>query len=237
MSLKSIRETYRYLPIYINQHPLLKDFYVVNDSSGRFLFHVEHKDAENLIDKYLEENAIEPCLSLSNTWLTKDEFAGWSTLTYKWVSHFISQTNLIAKMSEDTSKQVGAVIVSRNKTVLSSGYNGIPRGCILNESRLTRPNKYSFFEHAERNALYNAARNGIKVEEAMVFSSFFPCADCVRGIIQSGIKGLVTPPPVLDLVVFNYYHAIEMLKEAGVGVLFYREGVAAEYEFQCVSWR
>ena len=78
-----------------------------------------------------------------------------------WDNRFLSMAKLIATWSRDRSTKVGAVIVGPNREVRSVGYNGFPRG--VNdaiESRYERPGKYDWTEHAERNAIYNAARYG-----------------------------------------------------------------------------
>lgn len=89
--------------------------------------------------------------------------------------------------------------------------------------------KYYWFEHAERNAIYNAARIGVPLEGARIYVNLFPCADCCRAVIQSGLRELNTlAPPVND---FKYLRSFEvsqeMLKEAGVAVRLF------DYEINC----
>jgi dCMP deaminase len=89
---------------------------------------------------------------------------------------------------------VGAVIADDDNTVLATGYNGFPRGVDTDEEdRWERPAKYDWVEHAERNAIYNAARKGIKLLGSTMYLPFkaYPCAPCMRAIIQAGIKRLV----------------------------------------------
>lgn len=109
-----------------------------------------------------------------------------------WDEFFISLTHAVRKKSKDRSTQVGAVIVGEDNEVLSIGFNGMPRGIDdeLN-SRHERPIKYKWFEHAERNAIYNAARHGIALKGSRIYVYGFPCTDCARAIIQSGIKELI----------------------------------------------
>lgn len=122
-----------------------------------------------------------------------------TTLSPKWQSRFFGIAEEIANWSEYPGTKVGAVIVGDKKQVISLGYNGCPRGVIASEARFSDENKYLYVEHAERNALYNALRNGSSVEGASIFTTHFPCADCSRAIIQSGIsnvfydKKLITP--------------------------------------------
>ena len=128
-----------------------------------------------------------------------------------------------AKWSNDRSQQVGSVIVDSDNVVLSIGYNGIPRGCDDDvEERHARPTKYFYFEHAERNAIFSAARVGAKLKDAIIYVTMFPCADCARGIIQSGITKVVAPTPDLTHKVWgpHFEASIAMLKEAGVEIKY-----------------
>ena len=114
-------------------------------------------------------------------------------VTDKWVERFMEMAMTVASWSKDQSTQVGAVIVNENRHVIATGYNGIPRNCSDRDSsdrrNTERPYKYFWYEHAERNAIYQAARLGHSVEGCSIFVwPLYPCADCARGIIQSGIK-------------------------------------------------
>lgn len=96
--------------------------------------------------------------------------------------------------SKDDSTKVGALILGKDTyEVRSSGYNGMPRGCDdSNVLRHQRPEKYLWFEHAERNAIYNAARVGTPLKESILVVTLTPCMDCARAIVQSGIEGVVS---------------------------------------------
>lgn len=105
---------------------------------------------------------------------------------------FMSMACLTAMASKDPSTKVGAVIVGNDDEVISLGYNGFPRKVHdLDKARYQRPIKYSWIEHAERNAIYNAARIGVSCRGARMYIPFHPCSDCARAIIQSGIKELI----------------------------------------------
>lgn len=108
-----------------------------------------------------------------------------------WDALFMRHVYLIASKSKDTKTKIGAVLV-RDNAVISEGYNGICRGVsddII--ERFDRPEKYFWFEHAERNTIYRCARNGISTEGTTLYTQGLPCSDCTRGIIQSGIKEIV----------------------------------------------
>ena len=94
--------------------------------------------------------------------------------------------------SPDTSTQNGAIIVSTDqKKILSYGCNTLPKGVEITGERLERPTKYRFTEHAERNAVYHAARQGNATEGTTMYVPWYACADCGRAIIQAGIKRVV----------------------------------------------
>lgn len=108
-----------------------------------------------------------------------------------WDELFMRAAYEISHKSKDKRTKIGAVLVREN-IALVHGYNGLPRKCNDNIStRQERPEKYFWFEHAERNAVYACARFGIRAEGATMFTQGIPCADCARAVIQSGIKEVV----------------------------------------------
>ncbi|MFA6679054.1 MAG: dCMP deaminase family protein [Candidatus Methanomethylophilaceae archaeon] len=113
----------------------------------------------------------------------------------KWNEYFMGMAELTAKKSKDRSTKVGCVIVNIFNSVISAGYNGFPRGVDDDlEYRHQRPFKLYWTEHAERNAIYNAARYGIPTDNCSMYISGhgWPCSDCARAIAQSGISKVVT---------------------------------------------
>lgn len=109
-----------------------------------------------------------------------------------WDEYFMSMTYLSAMKSKDRSTKVGAVIVGPDNEVRSTGFNSPCRGIDDSRSDIhVRPLKYSFFEHAERNAIYNAARIGVSCKGSKIYVTWCPCVDCARSIIQSGITEVV----------------------------------------------
>src|SRR6056300_1889883 len=107
----------------------------------------------------------------------------------RWVEYFQNLAHQIKLKSKDERTQIGAVIVGKDKEIVSTGYNSFPRGIDDNKPlRQERPEKYYWFEHAERNAIYNAARIGVSTKGCtMYLSCGIPCSDCARGIINAGI--------------------------------------------------
>jgi dCMP deaminase len=101
---------------------------------------------------------------------------------------------LSAMRSKDPNTQVGACIVSEDNKILSMGYNGLPIGCSDDEfpwSREGEPldNKYFYTTHSELNAILNY--RGGNLEHAKMYVTLFPCNECAKAIIQSGIKTIV----------------------------------------------
>ena len=139
----------------------------------------------------------------------------------KWIKRFMDLARTFASWSEDYSTQVGAVVVSDDKDIQSSGWNGLPRGVEPTDERFERPNKYYYFEHAERNAIYNAVRNGVSLNGSHMFVTHYPCPDCARAIIQAGIKHVYFISKLGGDKWDEGNAASEaMLKEAGVSVVW-----------------
>lgn len=110
-----------------------------------------------------------------------------------WDDFFLGLAGYVSQKSKDQSTKVGAVIVGPDHEVLSLGWNGFPRGVDDNvQERHERPAKYEWTEHAERNAIYNAARHGIALRGATIYVTHAPCAACARAIVQSGIRAVVS---------------------------------------------
>lgn len=108
-----------------------------------------------------------------------------------WDEFYLALADFMANRSKDSSTKIGAVIVKDN-SIISVGYNGFPRGFNDNvEARHERPAKYSYTEHGERNAIFSAARAGIALAGATMYTQGVPCADCSRAVIQSGIIRVV----------------------------------------------
>jgi len=144
----------------------------------------------------------------------------------RWVEYFRNLAHQVKLKSKDENTQIGAIIVGKDKEIVSTGYNSFPRGLKDYEAeRQERPEKYYWFEHAERNAIYNAARIGVSTKGCtMYLSCGIPCSDCARGIINSGItrifceRGDITKGKHWEE---NYDRSWTMLEEAGIDIQFY----------------
>lgn len=152
----------------------------------------------------------------------------------RWDRRFLELCNLVSRWTKDRSQGVGAVLVGPGREILATGYNGIPRGLADDiEARHERPEKYLWAEHAERNAVYNAARVGVSTMGATAYLTGLPCMDCGRALIQAGIARIVAwsddadggfkqgKPGQRDWAAERRM-AVDMLIEAGVGLVEYK---------------
>ena len=134
-----------------------------------------------------------------------------------WDEYFMGLAHLSALRSKDPNTQVGAAIVDENIRVVSVGYNGFPTGVSDDEFPWSREgdvltSKYAFVVHAELNAILNSQRS---VRGCTIYVSLFPCNECAKAIIQSGIKKIVYESDKYNGVDTNIASK-RMLKAAGV---------------------
>lgn len=112
-----------------------------------------------------------------------------------WDEYFMGVAILASQRSKDPSTQVGACIVNDDNKIMSVGYNGFPRGCSDDEFPWDRSGikdsdtKYPYVCHAELNAILNAGGNNLS--GCRIYVALFPCNECAKAIIQSGIKEVI----------------------------------------------
>jgi dCMP deaminase len=139
-----------------------------------------------------------------------------------WDLYFLSIATTAAIKSKDPRCQVGAVIVSRDHLLLSTGFNGLARGIADDEELLADvPEKLKVICHAEANAVVNAARVGVALEDATIYVTKFPCLACCNTIIQAGIKRIYTHDKWYwndDPADKEHFRKPVMLQQAGVKV-------------------
>lgn len=145
-----------------------------------------------------------------------------------WDEYFMANAILVSARSKDPHNRVGACIVNSENKVISVGYNGLPRG--MNDDsfdwsssgELTGIKKYTkdyYVVHAERNAILNCRGSLDDLKESTLYVTWFPCTECTKEIIQSGIKKVVylRMYPKKELVEISKY----MFEQAGVEVVPY----------------
>ena len=137
-----------------------------------------------------------------------------------WDFKFLQLCETVASWSKDPSRKIGSCIVDHRKRVISVGYNGFPTGVVDLPSRYAdRDTKLLYVSHAERNALDNSP---INVEGATLYCTLFPCNECVKSIIQRGVKKVVTFfPDNQRNQLFHFEVSNIMLTEASVEVSQY----------------
>ena len=109
-----------------------------------------------------------------------------------WDEYFMGVAMLAARRSKDPNTQVGACIVSADNIIISTGYNGMPKGCSDDDfpwERTGEETKYPYVVHAELNAILNA--NGRSLKGSRLYVALFPCNECAKAIIQSGVSEVV----------------------------------------------
>jgi dCMP deaminase len=141
-----------------------------------------------------------------------------------WDAYYLNLCQHVAARSKDPNTQIGCVVVGPAHEIRTTGYNSFPRG--INDEipeRRTRPTKYLWMEHAERNAIYNAARAGTRTEGCSIYVDIMPCMDCARAIVQAGIREVVIAKERMAAYSSDYYDEhfkmVEILfGEAGVTI-------------------
>jgi dCMP deaminase len=137
-----------------------------------------------------------------------------------WDAYLMNLAKATALKSKDPSTKLGAIIVGPKHEIRATGFNSFPTG--INDDvpeRKVRPEKYKWVEHAERNAIYCAARHGASLEGCTLYCEWPPCTDCARAIIQVGIiKIIVNSFDIPKRWQLDMNTSITMLKEAKVKI-------------------
>ena len=142
-----------------------------------------------------------------------------------WDDYYMTMAYLVAMKSKDQKTHMGAVVVGPDNEVRSTGYNSFPRGINDNlQERQERPEKYLWFEHSERNAIYNATLIGVSLKSCRLYTNGIPCMNCARGIVNSGIIEVIVDQ---DWDKNNYGVWLEEAKRTKI--LFEEAGVKLRY--------
>ncbi len=132
-----------------------------------------------------------------------------------WDHIFMQEATLWSRRSHDTQTQCGCVIV-RDKTIISTGYNGFIRDIDDNSLPNKRPEKYPFMIHAEANAIYNAVRLGRSTLGSTIYITAPPCLGCLQMLYQCGIKNVIysdISEPKMVIYNDNYTKMLEMTSQ------------------------
>lgn len=151
-----------------------------------------------------------------------------------WDEYWLNMANVVATKSKDRSTKAGCVIVTTENEILSIGFNGMCRNSSFDDDDWAneRPEKYFHYEHAERNAIYNAARNGIALLGSVLYVTGPPCVDCGRAIVQAGVQEVIwdsnnpfeTKPEVWERWKKSCSKSEEIMRDCGVEIVRIKKG-------------
>lgn len=143
----------------------------------------------------------------------------WNDLDNRWKQYFIDILHTTARMSKDADTSVGSLIIdTKNKVVISSGWNDLPKGVKHTLERNSRPLKYDLTMHSEQNCLINALRLRVNVVDMTMITTLGCCPMCSCSVVNSGLAEVVTPTPDFNHISCGnlYVHSIDIMKEGGV---------------------
>lgn len=154
-----------------------------------------------------------------------------------WDEYFAELTVTVSKRSTCIRRQVGAIIV-RDNQILSTGYNGAPSGiphcteetCIRSQMKIPSGERTELCmgAHAETNAIAQAAKNGVSINNAKIYISAMPCSSCLKSIINSGIKEIVV---IVGEGLLPYYDDLsqKMISLSGIKTRVYKYEPTCRY--------
>lgn len=151
--------------------------------------------------------------------------------TQSWDEFFMRHVYLTSTKSKDPNTKIGAILV-RDGIIISEGFNGFPRGVKDYKDRYDdRKLKYEYVVHAEENAIFNAARNGIKTTGSVMYTSGLPCNECAKSIIQAGVVKVIIHskyPSMSEKWVESIKITRQMFKESGMIVGQFKKTLGLE---------
>lgn len=141
------------------------------------------------------------------------------------------------RFSDDPSTKLGALLLNKDGNPLCFGANRFPKGVEVTPERLERSVKLLHIEHAERDVILQAARDGHRTEDGILYAPWFACADCARVIIGAGIRRVVGHQAFFDRTPERWRESIEighqMMREAGIEMEFYDKPIGNGAQSQC----
>jgi dCMP deaminase len=143
-----------------------------------------------------------------------------------WNEYFMKMAELVSERSTCLRRKVGAVLVSEDNRILSTGYNGAPKGlenccdigsCLRQQLNIPSGERHELCRavHAENNAITQCALNGVSCKGAIMYITLSPCNMCLKQIINAGIKKIIAKESYPDEL------SIEMMKESGIEFIKY----------------
>ena len=128
-----------------------------------------------------------------------------------------------AAASPNRIRKVGAVLAAAGNEIAAT--NTFPPGVRNLPERCIGENRFIWMEHAERTALFEAARRGLSTDGSLLVSTYFPCTDCARAIVLAGVRTVATPRPEFDDPVWgdSFRTSAAILSEGAVEVVYLAE--------------
>lgn len=142
-----------------------------------------------------------------------------------WNDYFMQMAEYVSSRSKDPNTKVGCVIITADKVVAATGYNGLPAGVEDLPERMQRPAKYLWTAHAEENAVALSARLGSRLSGCTAYVTHACCSRCARSLIQAGIKTIYVGDGTTSMPAEEFEVAAQMFAEAGVNVYNLKEPV------------
>lgn len=135
----------------------------------------------------------------------------------------MQRAEALREHSTDKSRKVGCVLAAADGTTLAEGWNAFPPGVEDRPERHARPDKYDFTEHAERWAVADAASRGVALAGSTAYVPWFPCCDCGRMLVMSGVTKIVCREPDLNDPTYGrgFANLLQICEELNVAVEFY----------------
>lgn len=128
-----------------------------------------------------------------------------------------------AQHSPDQSTQIGVIIFDAFQDRIATGFNGFTNGWVATPADHERPRKYQVIEHAERRAIFSAAKTGCSTAGGTMVATWAACSDCARAIVECGISRLIRHYPILDEATERWLESItvgdQILKAGGVEII------------------
>lgn len=142
-------------------------------------------------DKIYPDPKKSKVFGLDTSEVAKDWYPFEGYIKPDWPTYFITLAFITAQRSIDPNTKHGCIAVDKDNAILSTGYNGPPRGCNDEDVPKTRPDKYLIFTHAEENCIINAARKGISLDGSTFYITGYPCSRCLGKLINAGVRKVV----------------------------------------------
>lgn len=133
-------------------------------------------------------------------------------MDFKKIETYMKMAHQVKEMSPDAETKVGAIMLSEEGRIIASSFNGFLRGAPDDRLPCTRPHKYEYMQHAERNMIYNCAYEGIRTKNTTIVCTLSPCVECLRACFQSGVTTIIFDELYRNFAGVDFYEALSDVK-------------------------